>query len=286
MTDQRIIWIASFPKSGNTWIRLLLAHYFLPKEASIDINSIYKFTTSDMRQDFFEKAHKSKIENLDLQQWLELRQKVIPLIARSKPNHHFVKTHSALTAVHGVPLIPPLYTAASVYLLRNPFDVALSYARHLSLDIDTTIDRMTSPNNINGSTIGIREIIGRWDTHVQTWMGAEGLQLKLIRYEDLLSDAEREVSTLLTFLGVPVDHGKLRRAVRKASFETLRKQEEQFGFRERPKGMEKFFVSGKSGRWKDDLTSGQIDRIATEFESILKEFYPEILLDLGKQGGT
>ena len=280
MSDQRIIWIASFPKSGNTWARILLAYYFLPKEAGLDINSIHKFTLSDMRRDFFERANGRPIENLSFDEWLKLRSKVIPLIARSKPNHHFVKTHCALAQVNGVPLIPPSCTAAALYFLRNPFDVAISYARHLTVDIDVAIDRMCAPENTNGSLQGIREPIGRWDDHVSTWTQAGGLHLKLFRYEDMLSNTEEQAKELLNFLQIPVDLGKLRWAIRKASFKSLQKQEAELGFRERPRNMERFFVSGRSGTWKSNLTTAQIDRIFQAFQATIERYYPELMTEV------
>lgn len=280
MSDQRIIWIASFPKSGNTWARILLAYYFLPKEAGLDINSIHKFTLSDMRRDFFERANGGPIEKLDFDEWLALRSKVIPLIARSKPNFHFVKTHCALAKVKGVSLIPPAFTAGAIYLLRNPFDVSLSYARHLSVDVDVAIDRMCDAENTNGSLQGIREPIGRWDAHVGTWTGTTGLHLKMFRYEDLLSDTEAQAKQMLSFFGIKVDLGKLRWAIRKASFKSLQKQETEMGFRERPQNMERFFVSGRSGGWKSELTSAQIERIFEAFEDTIHTHYPELATEI------
>ena len=280
MSDQRIIWIASFPKSGNTWARILLAYYFLPKDAGLDINSIHKFTLSDMRRDFFEKANGGPIENLSFDEWLALRSKVIPLIARSKPNLHFVKTHCALAKVKGVSLIPPSCTAGALYFLRNPFDVALSYARHLSVDVDLAIDRMCNAENTNGSLQGIREPIGRWDGHVETWTANTGLHLKVFRYEDFLSDTESQAKQMLSFLGAQVDLGKLRWAVRKASFKSLQKQETELGFRERPQNMERFFVGGRSGGWKSELSPGQIDRIFKAFEGTIEKHYPELATEI------
>lgn len=280
MSDQRIIWIASFPKSGNTWIRILLAYYFLPKEAGLDINSIHKFTLSDMRKDFFERANGGPFEKLDLDEWLALRSKVIPLIARSKPDHHFVKTHCALSQLNGVPLIPPSCTAGALYLIRNPFDLALSYARHLTVDVDVAIDRMCAPENTNGSLQGIREPIGRWDDHVTSWAQATGLYLKLFRYEDLLSDTEAQAKQMLGFLRVPIDLGKLRWAIRKASFKSLQKQEAELGFRERPQKMDRFFVSGQAGTWRTDLTADQIDRISEAFRDMIGSYYPELAAEI------
>lgn len=285
MTDQRIIWLTSFPKSGNTWIRILLAHYFLPKEQAIDINSIDRFTTSDMRKDFFDKANGRPIEKLSEGEWMALRPKVLTLISRSRTGHHFTKTHSCMGFVNGAPLIPPHVTAGAIYILRNPFDVSLSYARHLGIDVDTAIDRMTNPQNSNGSALGVREVIGRWDTHIQGWTQADGLRLVVLRYEDLVRDTFRSVQPIFQYLGVKPETGKLRRAIRKSSFKELQKQESEKGFRERPATSEQFFVSGTSGQWRDKLSEAQIDRIRQEFAPTLSRYYTDMMREFdGKTG--
>lgn len=279
-TQQRIIWLTSFPKSGNTWLRILLAHYFMPKEQAVDINSIYRFTTSDMRQDFFDKAAGGSFVARDLQHWLSVRQKALGLIAVSKPNHHFVKTHSCLGQYGDHAFIPPGVTAGAIYILRNPFDVALSYARHLSIDVDTAIDRMLDRQNINASMTGIREVIGRWDEHVASWQAVDGLNLAFLRYEDLLDDTFRSMQPVFDYLGQAPDAGKLRWAIRKTSFKELQKQEAAHGFRERPKTMTQFFVSGTSGAWRESMTAEQIARLAGAFRPALDRYYPEISAEL------
>ncbi|MEO1531317.1 MAG: aryl sulfotransferase, partial [Pseudomonadota bacterium] len=91
---RRIIWIASFPKSGNTWVRSFLARALAPPGTEIDINSLPRFTTADVRQDFFDKAAgQAPFVARDIDHWLKVRPKALALIARSKPGLHFVKTH-------------------------------------------------------------------------------------------------------------------------------------------------------------------------------------------------
>lgn len=260
-------------------MRILLAHYFLSKQEPVDINSISKFSLSDMRHDVFEKVNGNPIQSLTEAEWLKLRPKAIREIALSKPNLHFVKTHCALTVLNKTPLIPPEYTAGAIYIVRNPFDVALSYARHLSESVDVAIDRMTSLAHTNGSKFGVREPIGRWDSHADQWTNADGLARVMLRYEDLLEDTFGSTTRLLSFFGQKTDVGKLRWAIRKASFKELKRQEEEAGFRERPSTMQKFFVSGTSGGWKDRLSHSQIARLLEEFRPTLERIYPEILSD-------
>ena len=102
---QRIVWLASFPKSGNTWTRVFLANYFMPPGQAPDINTLYRFTTADIRQDFFDRVNGGPFVARDFAHWLETRPKVLRAIAVSKPGHHFVKTHCQVRRISGHDLI-------------------------------------------------------------------------------------------------------------------------------------------------------------------------------------
>ncbi|WP_324753871.1 sulfotransferase domain-containing protein [Roseovarius sp. Pro17] len=275
---KRIIWIASYPKSGNTWMRSLLAHYFMPAGQAPDINNLRNFTTADVRQDFYDAAHGGPYKGADLKDWMRVRPQALRLIAQSRPNHHFVKTHCQTIRVEGQDIIPPEVTAGGIYLIRNPFDLAPSFARHQSADIDTAIERMCNPDTVMGTPSGIFDVLGRWDDHVHSWTNAPGLKRRVIRYEDLLSKPAREMRGLLeVFLGQKVDGPKLAKAVKATAFANMQKQEREQGFTEKPEGMTSFFAKGQAGVWKDDLTPAQVARIREAFLPALEQHYPEML---------
>ncbi len=279
MNLQRIIWVASFHKSGNTWARAFLANYFAPKGAEIGINELFDEVVSDVRQDFFDKAAGKPFKGQGFDDSIRLRPKVQRLIAGSKPGHQFVKTHSKIDRIGPVDLIQPEVTAAAIYILRNPFDLAPSYARHSDVSIDRSIDNMSDSKALTASKTQIFEVLGRWDDHVASWTGSKGLALHVMRYEDMAANPERAFRGLLGFLQAPVNDGQLRRTLRRASFDSLQKQEAKQGFRERPGAMEKFFVRGKPGGWRDELTPAQVARIRAEFLPTLEKWYPEMLAE-------
>lgn len=274
---RRIIWIASFPKSGNTWMRSFLAHYFMPDATDLDINNLRRFTTADVRQDFFDRAAGRPFFARDFDEWVVTRQKALKLIAASKPNHHFVKTHSSLGAIGPYPLIPPEVTAGAIYLIRNPFDVAPSYSRHLGFSLDDTIAMMLNPKALNASKTRIFEVLGRWDDHVRSWTEAQGLNPHVMRYEDIHANPELAFRDLLRFLGAPVQDGLLRRALRRTDFKTLQKQEQEKGFIERPEHMQAFFAKGQAGGWREDLTPAQVARLREAFLPMILKWYPELV---------
>ena len=173
MTDlRRIIWLASYPKSGNTWMRSLLAHYFMPRGQAPDINHLSQFTTGDIRQDFFDRAAGRPFRGSSYEEWMAVRPTALRMIAASKPSHHFVKTHCQPIRILGRDVIPAEVTAAAIYMMRNPFDLAPSFARHQGCDLDTAITRMMDPDMSSGTDTGIFEALGRWDEHVTTWTTA------------------------------------------------------------------------------------------------------------------
>lgn len=280
MSDlQRIIWIASFPKSGNTWVRTFLANYFQPPGRTLDINSLRRFTTADVRQDFFDRAAGGRYQGRGIEDWMRVRPKALRLIAASKPGHHFVKTHCQIARIGGQDLIPPEVTAAAIYVIRNPFDVAPSYARHLGVDIDTAIGRMTDAQAIQGNAGNVLEFVGRWDDHIRGWTGAPGLPRHVMRYEDMTADAEAAFRGLFRFLRVPVNVDSMARALEAASFDSLRRQEERHGFVERPPQMQRFFHRGRAGGWREDLSPAQVARLRAEFLPVLEKWYPEMLAE-------
>ncbi|MEO1139251.1 MAG: sulfotransferase domain-containing protein [Pseudomonadota bacterium] len=274
---RRIIWLASYPKSGNTWIRSLLAHYFMPPGKAPDINNLRQFTTADVRQDFFDAAAGKPYHGKDLADWAKVRPQALRLIANSKMGKHFVKTHCKPVRFLDTDLIPPEVTAGAIYVLRNPFDVAPSFARHISGSADEAISRMCDPETIMGTETGIYDALGRWDEHITSWTTAPGLPRVVIRYEDMLAKPAKTTEKVLDFLSVKVDRPKLAKAIRATTFETMKKQEEKQGFRERPEGMSAFFAKGKAGAWKEDLTPAQVGRLREAFAPVLEQWYPELM---------
>ncbi len=283
---QRIIWLASFPKSGNTWVRTFLANYFLGGKREIGINALREFTLSDSRHDFFMQATGgTHPPDADVPAYMRARAKALRLIAGAREGNHFVKTHQILDAVEGEPLIPPPLTAAAIYIMRNPFDVAPSLARHTGADLDETIARMASPRNITSSNTGLHDILGRWDDHVTSWTSAPGLPRVTLRYEDLLDDPKRGFSKVFDFLKVTPHPQKLKKTIRATSFDSLRKQEDEAGFIERPPGMEKFFHSGRAGGWREVLSDRQVATLHEAFEPALQKWYPELVTETEEIAG-
>jgi len=271
-------------------MRTFLANYFLGGKRAIGINDLRNFTLGDSRIDFYMRATGGAYPaDADIATYLKARAKALPLIAGAREGNHFVKTHQILDSIEGQPLIPPALTAAAIYILRNPFDVAPSFARHASESLDDTIARMTSTRNIVGSDTGLYDVLGRWDDHVESWTSAPGLPRVTVRYEDLLADPKQGFLPIFDFLKVTPHPQKLKKTIRATSFESLRKQEDTGGFIERPAGMEKFFHSGRAGGWREILTDEQVATLHRAFEPALQRWYPELVEEtaaIAKRAGS
>ena len=267
---RRIIWIASYPKSGNTWMRAFLANYVLDRGEPLPINEFGAFTLSDTRPRFYQQAGGRPIAEISEEDSLRLRGRAQELIAEARPHDHFVKTHSLNGAHKGVTLINRAVTKGAICITRNPLDLVTSYAGHFNLTIDQAIDAMADPAN---STIDaenrIFTLLGRWSDHVASWRDTRDFPMIMVRYEDLL---ERPVSTfksIVETLGLPFTADRLNRAITFSSFKELSGQERRDGFTERPPHSERFFREGRSGTWRDDLTPRQIDRLTDAHREVM-----------------
>ena len=261
----KIIWIASYPKSGNTWMRAFLANYVLDRQEPFPINELGGFTLSDTRPRFYQEAAGRPIAEINETQSVQLRDRAQELIAAVRPHDHFVKTHSQNTNHQGAALINRSVSKGAIYLSRNPLDLVSSYATHFGKSVDDAIDVMSNPGN---STIDaehrIFTLLGRWDDHVRSWRDATDMPLLLVRYEDLLSNPQKTFRRVLETLGIPVTEDRLRRAVRFSAFDELSGQESRDGFSERPPHSESFFRRGEAGAWRTTLTRSQIDRLTAD----------------------
>ena len=185
----------------------------------------------------------------------------------------FIKTHNAVANVDGYPTINFDVTRAAIYVVRNPLDVAVSYANYSGLGVDAIIAYMAEPTgNIHPGDRRVYEFLGSWSFHTASWMSIPHRPVLLLRYEDMLSAPERAFSRLASFLRVKPSATQLKGAIEKSSFAEMVRQEEQKGFNERPPTAEKFFREGKAGQWRDVLSQNQINAIVSAHAPMMMRF--------------
>ncbi|MGQ0664794.1 MAG: sulfotransferase domain-containing protein [Pseudomonadota bacterium] len=265
-----IVWLASYPKSGNTWLRAFLANYISDAGTPVDINRLPEFSLSDNHARYYELIGGKPAAKMSPGEIHRLRPAVHRLMAGSRPGRVFVKTHNAIATLDGIPTITAQATAGAIYVIRNPFDTVVSFADHYGLTLDAAIKAINSDANTTLPAAGvIFEFLASWGQHVRSWTTAKGLRLTVIRYEDLAARPTAAFGAVVRFLDLPADAGRLERAIRFSAFEVLAGQERKGGFIEGSGKADRFFRQGKVGAWREVLSEAQVARILERHREVM-----------------
>ena len=263
----KIIWISSYPKSGNTWVRYLLANYFYNpsriKNANI-IDNIKKFNINDKFK---------KISNLEdikknpfhiSKYWIPSQENLI----KNNKSNFFLKNHNSLIRIGENNFTRKEFCLATIYIVRDPRDVAVSFAHFSNLNYDMTIDKLLSEElfaSVDNDNPWNIEIIGSYKFHYNSWKnGIMNVPFIIIKYEDLINDTYGQLLRIISFLckilNFNINHEQLIFSVYNSSFETLKKFEKENKFKEKGKS-NRFFRKGKYNDWVYELNQSQISRI-------------------------
>ncbi|MBN1157871.1 MAG: sulfotransferase domain-containing protein [Bacteroidales bacterium] len=274
---KKIVWLASYPKSGNTWFRAFLTALLDPEGKLPDINQLHLATIASSRQLFDELAGVASAD-LTADEIDHLRPKIYRLNAIESEETIYHKIHDAYTLLQdGKSLIPDNITKAVLYFIRNPLDVAVSFSHHLSISIDKTIQIMNNPDyafcdRTDRLHNQLRQRLCTWSGHVKSWVDKSGLPLIVIRYEDMLDDPPGTFGRATEFIGLEYNKQQVNEALEKCSFDKLREQEKAKGFQEKSAKAASFFRKGISGDWKNVLTPEQVQQIVKAHGEVMERF--------------
>jgi len=271
-------WLASYPKSGNTWFRVILGNLLSSNDKPLDINNLSTGVVHAASRCLIDEFAGIATSELDLQQIVTLRTGVYETLSNTSEENILLKIHDAnsMMAVDKS-LIPESVTTGVVYLIRNPLDIAVSLAHHEAVSVDRAIDCMLDPeyvfsSNENRLIPQLPQYLSDWSGHVNSWINSEHLSVHTIRYEDMLYNTSESVTKALKFLGLEFTEELLQRAVEFSRFERLQKQEEENGFVEKKPASRSFFRKGEEGDWKNVLSNAQTKRIIKACESAMQQF--------------
>lgn len=279
MAVSRIWWIASYPKSGNTWVRLLLTAY---RDKGLDkLTGTHKRGETDIPPYVYQSVAAVPLEKLGRFEVAMLRPAVIHHLAvKNSGDALWLKTHHANVALEGFPLFTRHFASGAVYCVRDPRDVAVSYAHHRGVDVNEIIPFMSQENAVaNNPDHSLFHWLGSWSTHVKSWTLADSFPVHVVRYEDLQADTRGEFKKICEFLNdpnQPVKEDRLWTAVEATRFSRLQKMERGQGFEEAPEGR-RFFRSGQPGEWRDVLTDRQVAAIESEHGEQMREMGYELV---------
>jgi hypothetical protein len=284
-----IIWLASYPKSGNTWLRLLIGNLWAEDDEATGLSLLHRGGLASDRGDFdrivLVDSGLLTHNEIDL-----LRPRAYEAIARGAFGDQigrseadpirFVKVHDAYTTnLSGEPLLGGSNAASgAIVIVRDPRDVAPSLAHHMNFSVDDAIafmndDGAANCKSTNAQDNQLRQKLCSWSGHVASWLEQNDLPVHVICYEDMQKDAAGELRRALAFAGLPATGEQINRAVASSDFAVLRQQEQQKGFTEAPRLGVTFFRRGEAGSWRDELTCEQVIRI--------EERHGETMLQLG-----
>jgi len=283
-----LYWLASYPKSGNTWTRLFLLALLrengnLPGEGA-DFEGLGAFFTGDNSITHFEKVVGRHPEGLSDRQLARGRLLVHEYLARDYPGIPMIKTHSALGVMHGCHSHNMGVSRGGLYLVRNPLDVCRSLARHIAADIDVSIRQMAKVGYVlPAKKKASPEVRASWSQNVKSWTWPETPDILVLKYEDMVADPIASFTRLVRHVGFPIDDKVIAKAVDAASFANLQAAEQAGGFGEKPEHSDAFFVQGKAGVWRDALTPDQVRAIVNVHATQMARFgyLSEEVLEIG-----
>lgn len=273
--------LVSYPKSGNTWLRFLLENYLSDLETPVELSSTALDLEGAGSRKAFDQVTGLSSSDLTNTEIDELRPFVFETLSQ-KPTQkpRFLKVHEAYRITRAnAPIYPSSAFPNAIYIVRNPLDVAVSFAFHANTSIDDIIEDMSNPKLFTGGRESpqIRQVLFNWSSHVKSWTQQKEISIKTIRYENLLSDPIAVFGGILDFLNLKkTNHqNRLLKAVKFSSFATLKQLEKTSGFMERTSKTTPFFRKGRVDDWKNHLTKKQAQALINTHKPVMKAFgYP------------
>ena len=277
-----IIWISSYPKSGNTWLRSLISNYYFSKDGNFNFNLI-KQIESFPSSKFF-KNYKDKFEKPEdtSKYWIMEQEKI-----NSLNKVFFFKTHNALCKVNGNKFTNKKNTLAAIYVIRDPRNIITSISNHYQINEKDALNFMKDKNRglfekKDNRYTGFQALLS-WDLHVKSWTENTLYPTLIIKYEDLISDSISSFEKILKFINKvtnskeELDKQKIKKCISNCDFSNLKKMEKENGFDESmidKKTGKKivFFNLGKKNNYKEILEQNMINEINSIFEYELKKF--------------
>jgi Sulfotransferase domain len=271
-----IVWLASYPKSGNTWLRVFLTNLQRDSDRPADINELNATPIASARG-IFDDAVGVEASELTPHEVHALRPEVYAALARQAVAPVFLKVHDANSSIGGYAgLVPSNVSSRVIYVIRNPLDLVISLADHLGLELATAISNLGDRDfhlarSKHGFHRQLEQHVDSWSCHVESWVDS-GLKVHVIRYEDMLDDPERVFASVAEFAGCQCDRQRIDMAIRFSDFTEMKRQEERHGFKERSAKSSAFFKRGGCGYWETTLTQDQVSMIVSDHYAVMSRF--------------
>ena len=275
-----IIWLASYPKSGNTYVRAFLSAYYFSKDGQFDFNQI-----SNIRQfpdkEFLNQKTESVLEAS--KQWMPSQRKII-----ANKKIKFLKTHSCLGNYKGNTFTSNETSLGAIYIIRDPRNVFTSLKNHFSYDNEKALQMILDKKNVLMSK-GYESFsyIGSWASNYLSWLNYKNFRRLFIKYEDLLENKYETFRDIIVFSNTlmnrseGVDKSKLQIAIETTNFDVLKNKEVKETFNSSDIGFKNwrnlhsenknlFFNLGPENKWEKNLDKKIKEDIEINFNEEMK----------------
>ena len=272
-----IIWLASYPKSGNTWVRSFLSAYYFTDDGKFDFSLLENFNQFPSK-DFVNKNLKSPNEIVNY--WHPIQEEIL-----KNKKIRLLKTHNALIELGNIKFTTPKYTLGVIYILRDPRNMITSLKNHTDISYDEALSFMTNDETILYDTkvndYDATHYISSWRMHYKSWLLNKVFKKFIIKYEDLENNNEEVFNSLILFLNTlmgnreKIDEIKFQNAIKTTSFENLQSKEIKGEFLENAISLKtnkkvKFFNLGSKNKWEKILPKKYKIKLNELFKDDLK----------------
>ena len=279
-----IFWIASYPKSGNTWIRTLISSYYYTEDGIFKESKIHNIDQFPQKKYFKDFKYDKTIVNDTARLWLKAQKKI-----NLDKKLRFFKTHNAFGNLNGNPFTDNINSIGAIYVVRDPRNVITSLKNHYELNDNQAYSWMINENNYLYDIHNFKEdgysdfqFISSWSTNYKSWKVQKKIPIKIIKYEDLLNETYLIFKDLINFINIiannseQINRDKLKKVIDSTLFDKLRKEEKDKGFTESVlsrDGKRKipFFNLGPKNDWNKILNIKMVKQIEEVFAESMKD---------------
>src|SRR6056300_195842 len=280
-----IFWIASYPKSGNTWLRTLISTYYYSKNGIFDQSILKNIGQFPEKRHFvgFNYDQENVADTTKL--WIKSQEKI-----NADKKIRFFKTHNIFGKVNGCDFTNSQNSLGCIYVVRDPRNVITSLKNHYQINDNQALDWITNQKNyiynvqeFEKDGFSDFQFISSWNTHYKSWTVQKKIPIKFIKYENLVNETYKVFVEIIEYIyrickiEEKLDKDKIKKTIQSTSFESLKKYEEKNGFSEAVPAKDdkskkvSFFNLGPKNDWKKIIDDDLRKRIESEFKIEMNE---------------